>query len=351
MANTGEIVKVRESNMELLRIVSILFVTIHHFLTHGASPSIFDASASLTVADSIALFLNGFVYIGVNCFLLISGYFGIKYKMKSLVNLLLICVFYSVAGYLVHLYIDHQTLGISVMKSIFFLKYCNWWFVKCYIGLWLLAPILNKAIAHFTQREYQLSLLMLTIASVYLGNIQEVAFFDGGGYSILHFTYIYMIGGYIKRHVRIDEIRSYRGLILLIFIISASIWGGMSIAAHSYVMPYWQIPNYNNLFLMTASISFFCFFTTFVIRSKIINTIAMSAFPVYLAQEHIYIHRPLYGFVRRICSEIAPPPSSSGVLIAIILAIGFFIIVCMFDQSRIMLFGVCQRLYKKVIHE
>lgn len=337
--------------MELLRIVSILFVTIHHFLTHGAYPSIFDASASLTVADSVALYLNGFVYIGVNCFLLISGYFGIKCKWKSLANLILICVFYSVAGYLIHLYIDHQTIGISVLKSIFFLKYCNWWFVKCYIGLWLIAPILNKAIAHFSQREYQLSLLMLTIASVYLGNIREVAFFDGGGYSILHFTYIYMIGGYIKRYVSVENIRNHKGLILSIFIISASLWGGMSIAAHSFEMSFWHIPNYNNLFLLLASISFFCLFTTFEIRSKIINTIAMSAFPVYLAQEHIYIHRPLYGFVRRICSEIAPPPSSSGVLIAIVLAIGFFMIVGMFDQLRIMLFYVCHKLYNNLIHE
>ena len=351
MANTGEMVNERKSNMELLRIVSILFVTIHHFLTHGAYPSIFDADTSLTAADSIALFLDGFVYIGVNCFLLISGYFGIKCKLKSLVNLLLICVFYSVAGYLIHLYIDHQTIGRSILKSVFFLKYCNWWFVKCYIGLWLLAPILNKAIAHFSQREYQLSLLMLTIASVYLGNIREVAFFDGGGYSILHFAYIYMIGGYIKRYVSVENIRNHKVLILLIFIISASMWGGMSIAAHSYAMPYWQIPNYNNLFLLLASISFFCLFTTFEFRSKIINIIAMSAFPVYLVQEHIYIHRPLYAFVRRIYTEIAPPPSSIGVLIAIILAIIFFIIVCMFDQLRIMLFGVCHQLHKRVIHE
>lgn len=327
--------------MELLRIVSILFVTIHHFLTHGAYPSIFDVNASLTLADSVALFLNGFVYIGVNCFLLISGYFGIKCKFKSLANLLITCVFYSVVGYFFHLYIDHQTLGRSVLRSVFFLKYCNWWFVKCYIGLWLCAPILNKAIEHFSEREYQLSLFLLTIATVYLGNIREVAFFDMNGYSIFHFVFVYMIGGYIKRYVSMDYIRNHKKMVLSIFIMSASIWGGMSIAAHSYLIPYWKIPSYNNLFLLLASISFFCMFAISEIRSIVVNKIAMSAFPVYLMQEHVYIYKPLYEFIRRICIGIAPsPPSSLGIIIAIVLAIFFFLVVWMFDQVRIMLFGL-----------
>lgn len=338
--------KERDSYMELLRIVSILFVTIHHFLTHGAYPAIFEECLPISTADSVALMLNGFVFIGVNCFILISGYFGIQFKAKSLVQLILVCVFYSVFGYLLHLGIDHQTFGRSVLDSIFFLKYSNWWFVKCYIGLWLLAPILNKAVGGFSRREYQIALVFMTIANVYLGNLRQVEFYDMNGFSIMHFVYLYMIGGYIKYHMDVNILTKYRNYLWLIYVFCALLWGGLSIADHNYSISIWHILTYNNFVLLMASVAFFSAFTTIKIQSKTINYIAKSAFPVYLVQEHTYLYTPLYGAIRRMCALLASPSSSCGVVVSIILAIVFFILVFAFDQLRVLLFTNFNK-YKK----
>lgn len=340
----------RESNMELLRIVSILFVTIHHFLTHGAFPAIFEEYLPITTADSIALMLNGFVFIGVNCFILISGYFGIKFKAKGLIQLLAICLFYSVLGYFIHLWVNNQPIGKDFMTSVLFFKHSNWWFVKCYIGLWLMAPILNKAVEGFNKREYQVVLVLMTIASVYFGNLRRVEFFDMKGFSIMHFAYMYMIGGYIKHHIDTNVLTRHRNYIWMVYVLCALLWGGLSIADHFYSIKYWHISTYNNIVLLFASVAFFCAFTTIKIQSKVINDIAKSAFPVYLMQEHSLLHIPLYESVGRISAYFAPPPSSLGIGVILVIAVIFFVIVCAFDQLRVMLLGVCNRLYYQKNH-
>lgn len=53
----------RQSNIELLRIISILMIVIHHVLVHG----IYNA-----VNNSTLHFIDSFVIYGVNIFLLVG---------------------------------------------------------------------------------------------------------------------------------------------------------------------------------------------------------------------------------------------------------------------------------------
>ena len=82
--------KPRESNFELLRIVAMIFIVAHHFLI--ASGNINYYSPTLCGGE----FANSFLVCGVDCFILISGYFGIKcnvYKFLKIVFLILLTVF------------------------------------------------------------------------------------------------------------------------------------------------------------------------------------------------------------------------------------------------------------------
>ena len=69
----------RKSNIELLRIVSIVMVLIVHL--DGASLGLPEPMGNITAVsgrDWWRLVVESFAIIGVNCFTLISGYFGIK---------------------------------------------------------------------------------------------------------------------------------------------------------------------------------------------------------------------------------------------------------------------------------
>ncbi len=70
----------RQSNIELLRIVAILFVICHHIIVHGLK--IYDMP--IEAYPWLYSFVNCICYVGVNVFILISGYFSIKFSWKKL---------------------------------------------------------------------------------------------------------------------------------------------------------------------------------------------------------------------------------------------------------------------------
>lgn len=85
--------KVRESNFELLRIVAILFITMHHLLINGIDLCGYNCNFVLNLNSSIAVILNSLIVGGVNLFLLISGWYGIKTITKGIVRLVVDCFF------------------------------------------------------------------------------------------------------------------------------------------------------------------------------------------------------------------------------------------------------------------
>lgn len=121
--------KVRQSNIELCRIASILLVMLVH-TTHQSLGD--DMSFG-------ALMLEAFSIIGVNVFILITGYFSATPKKTSLLNLAFICLFWVIVKVICR-YEFGQSLDY---KYAFFVTSSNW-FIASYIGLLFVAPILNQ---------------------------------------------------------------------------------------------------------------------------------------------------------------------------------------------------------------
>ena len=86
--------KERLSNIELLRIVAMLFVLIVHsdFVALG-TPSTNDCMES-GIASFTRIFLETLSYVCVNVFVLISGWFGIKPSKKGFCNFIFQCFFF-----------------------------------------------------------------------------------------------------------------------------------------------------------------------------------------------------------------------------------------------------------------
>lgn len=76
--------KNRESKFELLRIVCMIFVITEHLVPH-----ITDMQNVYGVGYYVGNIANSFCVVAVNCFVLLSGYFGIKMKLKKILQLVL----------------------------------------------------------------------------------------------------------------------------------------------------------------------------------------------------------------------------------------------------------------------
>lgn len=122
----------RQTNIELCRIVAIMLVVLLH-----SNYSWCGWPTDLASCRVPMLFVEAFAIIGVNVFVLITGWFSACIKTKTFVNLFYICFFYAI----VRLSTGAATGHLNI-KDVLFIS-CSNWFIPAYIGLILLTPWLN----------------------------------------------------------------------------------------------------------------------------------------------------------------------------------------------------------------
>lgn len=66
---------VRSSNIELFRIISMLMIVAHHYVVNSGLLDCIDAQSSLHLKYYFLLLLGWGGKTGINCFVLITGYF------------------------------------------------------------------------------------------------------------------------------------------------------------------------------------------------------------------------------------------------------------------------------------
>jgi len=100
--------KNRASNIELFRIVLMLMIITHHVIVHGLGlKNITSQDYNVTSYSYIEILLNSFFVIGVNGFVFISGYFGIKFNLKRIISIVMQAIAYSVSFYLLFCLINN----------------------------------------------------------------------------------------------------------------------------------------------------------------------------------------------------------------------------------------------------
>lgn len=327
--------KTRDSNIELMRLICLIMITIHHRIVFTISkvPIILDGQGEIDYLTAINIIVNAFCYIGVNCFVLISGYYGINLKWKKLYGLCVACTFYMlirnllVAGGI----IDDNFF--SIRNLLMPLTSNTYWFITDYVILCLLSPILNKAIQNLKKKEFLLILFAFTIANIYFG--YGFLKYNSNGHNVSQFVYLYLIAAYIRRYVKIQEIN--RNYSLYIYILASLAFGILSIISHYYHIPKFRSFAYNNPLLLVSSISFLLYMLSFRFQNNIINWMASSALAIYLIPGRLLYDHFYYPNVY--CPLINKLPEGIDCIFLlfslIIPAIYFAIFAVCFDKLRL----------------
>ena len=103
----------RLSNIELLRIICMFFVVLLNFNNHGANKDLIFFTGDLTLQNTLGHLIESFAIIAVNCFVLISGYLGISFKIRNILKLYLQCFFIGVIGYLLYVIFTDNLFDIA----------------------------------------------------------------------------------------------------------------------------------------------------------------------------------------------------------------------------------------------
>ena len=273
--------KERESNMELLRVVCMLLVLIVHadYLSLGG-PTPADCHSSQG-ESFIKIAVYSLSTVCVNCFVLLSGWYGIRPKLRRFCDLLSQVLFIcglSLCGYLA---LSHSRPDLEDIKSLLLLT-DDLWFVRSYIVLYLFAPALNAFSSWASKRQFALTLTGLFLAQTLFGWQQVVVAWFDGGYSPLSLMLLYLLAQYIRRYGRrLSRISAwqyalaYGGLTLTGALINfASLYYGIGegMAWLSYISP----------IVILNSVALLLFFTRLSFRSRWVNWVASSCFAVYL---------------------------------------------------------------------
>lgn len=313
----------RDSNFELLRLLSMMMI----LALHANQQSLGEPTAAVAMANPLQMFTRQFFQqlceVGVNVFVLISGWFGIRPKKKSFCNLLFQVLFYSVGLFFI-MYALGQRLPILKTVQLFWMG-AGYWFVPAYIILFALSPVLNSFIEHSNQQTVKNFLIFFfSLELLYGWAFDDFANFDGG-YSAISFVGLYLLARYLRVYQpSVTKWSKYKilSVFLVICLLGAMITelsllcGIPFLAEHMFG----KMQIYSSPFVIIPSVMMVLLFAKISVQSKMINWLASSCFAIYLIHQHLMV-RPYYC---KACANIFETYSGLaywGVIILFLLAI------------------------------
>ena len=269
----------RNSNLELYRIIVMLLIIAHHFVVNSG---VLDAMYKIPMsANSIFLFLFGaWGKTGINCFMLITGYFMCKSNitLRKYEKLISEVLFYNIVISLLFL-----VFGIGSIKDLFegllIVRNVNSGnFIACFLVFYLFIPFLNILLQNINQKQHQYIIGLLAFLYVFLGTVPK---FSVAMNYVSWFSFLYIVAAYVRLH----SVKKRKwGLWTIFFILTAiaSVITCLFLGDKLDKQLAYRFVSDSNTFLAFA-IGFcsFMFFKDLKIKqSRTINTIGGSTFGV-----------------------------------------------------------------------
>lgn len=316
-------VKIRDSRFELLRIICILGITLHHEVLHS---HIMELDMGLNRMIAQFCIMGG--KLGVNVFVLISGYFCVQSNVfgKKILKNILTTLIYSWLLLGVFVIPTYKNFTLTrLLRSCFPITFGGYWFMTAFIGLMIFAPWLNLLVRQMSEKLYKNLLIVLFVM---LSVIPTFTGEETWSSDIVWFVYLYLIAGYISMYgdnsmliKRIGKGHSVIGFVMLMWGISI-VLSLVSI----YVTPAIKYINYfamsmDSVIMLPTSISVFAFFRCLrPFTNKKINYITKHILGAYLIQSNCLVVTLLWPFMWSIT------PANSPFYLLFIVGMAFVII-------------------------
>lgn len=265
----------RNSGIELLRLLCIFgIITMHTFagIDTGASP--FNMAVHVLV--------NSLFNTGVTCFVLISGYFGIRFDLKKLIRLDMMIIFFTLAGTIL--------LGDFGIKSL--IKSCipvisrQYWFITCYFALCILAPFLNQIPELLSRERFRSLLLVLLLLFSVIPTVTTYDIMQDAGKGLAHFVMIYLLGRYLASYHREASYQKSR-LALGIGCCTLLIFTPDCARSLLQGVVYSTFSRDCSIFIIAASVLILLLFSGMQFKSRIVNLAAQNVLAVYVLDQTI----------------------------------------------------------------
>lgn len=195
-------IQVRESNIELLRNLSMFMILVIH-ANFVSLPKIgYEELMSSAVPSITRFFIESLGIVAVNVFVFISGWFGIKTRKKSVLSFIYLILFYLLGGGILFIALGKESFSMQWLLNILQLT-PNDWFIKSYFVLMIIAPVLNAFSSNVEEKTQRYVMIAFFLFEAIYGWVAGGRRFFVEGYGPLHFVGLYITAQYIHNKLLI----------------------------------------------------------------------------------------------------------------------------------------------------
>lgn len=318
----------------------MLMIVAHHYVVNSGLLDCINVQSGLRLKDYFLLLFGWGGKTGINCFVLITGYFMCTSNItkKKFIKLLGEIYFYKVVIWGTFFISGYEPFSVKEFLKMlfpFFTVADN--FAACFLLFYLLIPFLNKLIHALTEKEH-LALLAWCMG-VYVALPSFVKANVVFNY-ITWFSILYIIAAYIRLYPKewfdnqkivggiagVSLLLSWTSVILLAFI---SRYIGKSIG-----VAYFFVSDSNKILALTTGVGAFLFFKNLKMEySKTVNTIAASSFGVLLI--HANSNTMRHWLWCDVCNNVEVYETGNIIIHAIVCIVAIYTICTIIDMVRI----------------
>ena len=275
--------KERDSNIELLRLIAMFSIVLGHYSIHGIGNT---APGYAENGQYVAIF-NYFGNLGVNLFVLISGFYMITSKLtfRKVISLLFQVSSYSILLFIFAQFFIFGNENISIADVLHYLfptMYGKYWFISTYVQLILISPFLNQVLNNSSLKNA----LYFIITCLFI-----ILYFRTTKFPLLQFILLYSVAAIIRRNLnhltKFSPKACFSGAIALCVLFSTYIFFSHICNQGSSRFVSLMILSLHSMGIIIASL--LCFLGTINLKIgyiKSINFLAKSTLAVYLIHEH-----------------------------------------------------------------
>ncbi len=324
----------KKNNLNYIRLFAGIGVVMLHLINQGG---ILNNILDRKVAYPIITLIYGLFFTCINLFGFLSGYLLYKKEKinkKRIIGILGTTIFYSfiitiiffafnlydvkntpfnivdLKNYIINGYININTMPNLLISSLFPMLYNEYWYVTCYLVLYLCTPYLNTFIKNVDRKKYKKLLVLLFILFTIPQFLINYDFFKiNNGYSVFWLIYCYLIGAYISKYQKENDYKSTK--LIFVGIISLIIATILNIITNKYRLNnmgidwlYLRFLDYISPFNVLLSLCIFLLFLKIDIKNnnilnRIVSFLAKASFAVYIIHVHPLI---FYKYIKGLLS-------------------------------------------------
>lgn len=317
----------RNSSIELARILAMSMILIEHLTFSKVTPG-FEGYASW------GIIICGFASCCVSVYVMLLGVLGLRLTWKYVINIWLTVWLFNLLSVIFIAIFDslsaHYFTPTDVVKSLIFpIGSSHYWFIKAYLIILTLAPLVNAGLQCFDLRSLRVLVILLSCAGIYCGwlgqnPLNDMLNYWGEGYVTaifpaditFFFLWLYVVGWWMSRDAALRRIPTLglavgffattllQGVLHLFTLDPADIQG-------SFFSPYQR----QGLLVSLSAFFLVCFFMRFSFHDRRINFLGAVSLGCYLIQDS-YPGFMLYDFEKNFFDTHGFSPALWGLLAA-----------------------------------